>query len=236
MRFKSNDKFLLVGILYILMVLVGLFILALIWLPPGYTLAGHDSGLPLDAKEFLRTRLYAWDDRLGFGADNSVNFGSLTIHSFDFLISIIAGVPYSGNFMSPFFWLSLIFVCSLVFAYQLKELFGKPFVFILPLALTFNFYIFQSMFMLERAKFGVFSAMLILLAMYFRVQNKKMYVLPAALISSVVFSIFNSGGLFGITLFGGVILVLGLMFLSTWFAAIKENQYKDFKRIIYLPL
>ncbi|MBI2268242.1 MAG: hypothetical protein HYU80_02200 [Candidatus Blackburnbacteria bacterium] len=232
MWFKSKDRFLLIGILYVLVVLVALFILTLTWLPPGYTLAGHDSGLPLDAKEFLRTRLYAWDDRLGFGLDNSVNLGSLTIHFFDWLSAIIAGVPYSGNYISVFFWLSLIFVSAFFFAYQLKDIFGKTFIFILPPLATFNFYIFQSVFMLERGKFGVFSAMLILLTVYFRVQSRKMRVFSAALISSVVFSIFNGGGLFGITLFGGVVLVLGLMFLSSLFAAIKEDQYKDFKRII----
>ena len=118
-----------ISFLYILLVLVCLFLWSLIyWLPPGYTLAGHDSGLPLNAKQFLLSRLYSWDDRLGFGLDNSANFGSLTIHFFDWISSVLAGTPYAGNYFSLFFWLGLIFVSAFIFAYQLKEVFGKPFV------------------------------------------------------------------------------------------------------------
>ena len=205
---KLSNKFLFLCILYAVTLLIGLFILCLSWLPPGYALVGHDSGLPLDSKQFLQSRLFAWDDRLGFGVDNSANFGSLTIHFIDLLSSLIAGVPYAGNFISLFFWLGLIFVSGLIFAYQLKSTFGKPFVFILPILLTFNFYIFQSVFMLERAKFGIFSATLISLAVFFRMRERKLPALTAAIISALAFSIFNGGGWFGITLYGGVAIIL----------------------------
>ena len=84
MSFKIKNGFLFWVILYGFSCLAGLLILTYIWLPSGFSLAGHDSGLPLDAKQFLQTRLFAWDDRLGFGLDNSAYFGSLTIHFFDF--------------------------------------------------------------------------------------------------------------------------------------------------------
>ena len=189
MVFKIRNKFLFLSVLYAFFALLGLLLLSYLWLPPGYAIVGHDSGLPLDAKQFLLSRFYAWDGRLDFGLDNSVNFGSLTIHFFDWVSSMIAGVPYAGNYISVFFWLGLIFVSGFFFAYQLKDVFGKPFVFILPPLLVFNFYIFQSIFMLERAKYGVFSGLLIFLAVYFRLYNQKLGVLTAALISSLTFSI-----------------------------------------------
>lgn len=236
MQMKFGNKFLLSGVLYVIVALVLLLILAYRWIPPGYAVVGHDSGLPLDAQEFLKTRFYAWDGRLDFGLDNSVNFGSLTIHFFDYLASVAAGVPYAGNFVSVFFWLGLIFVSAYFFAYQLKDVFGKPFVFILPLFLTFNFYIFQSVFMLERAKFGVFSASLISLGIYFRMQNKKISLVKAALVSALVFTVFNGGGFFGITLFGGAILFLGSILLLQFARGLAKHDFKEFKEALLFML
>ena len=228
--FKLRNNFLFLGILYVLGCLVGLLILTYIWLPPGFTLAGHDSGLPLDAKQFLLTRLYAWDDRLGFGLDNSAYFGSLTIHFFDFLAAFIAGTPYGGNFLSVFFWLGLIFVSAFIFAYQLKDTLGKPFVFILPILLVFNFYIFQSVFMLERAKFGIFSATLISLAMFLRMQDRKLPIVASAIISALAFSIFNGGGWFGITLYGGVAIILMALILTSLIRGLADHNFDELKR------
>ncbi|OGY09552.1 MAG: hypothetical protein A2782_03340 [Candidatus Blackburnbacteria bacterium RIFCSPHIGHO2_01_FULL_43_15b] len=208
MRRKVSDNFYLLVVVYVVFLLVSLLFLSLRWLPPGYALAGHDSGLPLGAKQFLISRLYAWDDRLGFGGDNSANFGSITIHFFDWLSAIVAGTPYAGNYVSLFFWLSLIFLSSLFLAYQFKDSLGKPFIFIFPVLVSINFYIFQSIFMLERAKFGVFSATLISLAVYFRMHDKKLSVVLSALVSALAFFVFNGGGWFGITLYGGVTLIL----------------------------
>ena len=204
-----SNKFLTFACVYAFFALFCLLLLVRVyWLPPGFALAGHDSGLPLDAKQFLLSRLYAWDDRLGFGLDNSANFGSLTIHFFDWISSVIAGTPYAGNYVSLFFWLGLIFLSAFIFAYQLKSVCGKPFVFILPVFLTFNFYVFQSVFMLERAKFGIFSATLLSLAVFFRMQEKKFSVITSAVLTSFIFSVFNGGGWFGITLYGGVAVIL----------------------------
>jgi len=75
-----KDKFLLAVFVYAFFALLGILALSYYWLPPGFAIVGHDSGLPLDAKTFLQTRLYAWDDRIDFGLDNSVNFGSFTFH------------------------------------------------------------------------------------------------------------------------------------------------------------
>lgn len=229
-----QNKFLICVCLFALVSLVCLFLLSIIvWLPPSFTLAGHDSGLPLNTKQFLLSRLYAWDDRLGFGLDNSANFGSLTIHFFDWLSSVIAGTSYAGNFVSLSFWLGLIFLSALIFAYQLKSIFGKPFVFILPFLVTFNFYIFQSVFMLERAKFGVFSATLISLAVFIRMQDRKLSVVTASVLSALIFSIFNGGGWFGITLYGGVVVILMVLILISLLKGLANSNFTDFKRISF---
>lgn len=236
-RLLSKINFLTVVFSYAIIALSGLFLLSIaVWLPPGFTLAGHDSGLPLNAKRFILSRLYAWDDRLGFGLDNSANFGSLTIHFFDFVLSIIGGTPYAGNYVSLFFWLGLIFLSALIFAYQLKNVCGRPFVFILPIFLTFNFYIFQSVFMLERAKFGIFSATLLALAVFFRMRDGRFSVITAAVITSLVFSIFNGGGWFGITLYGGVAIILTVLVLTDLISGFLKGNFYKFKRTLLLVL
>src|SRR3989344_5859568 len=238
MKSILQNKFLLLAIVYLIVVLVGLFATAVfLWLPPGFSIAGHDSGLPLNAKNFLLTRLLAWDDRLGFGLDNSANFGSLTIHFFDWFFAFLAGTPYAGNYLSLFFWLGLIFVSAFIFAYQLKNILGKPFVFILPVFLTFNFYIFQSVFMLERAKFGIFSATLLLLAIYFRMLDRKISVLASSIISSFIFSVFNGGGWFGITLYGGVAVILISLILYDLIQGIVNRNLDKLRRtLIFIVL
>ncbi len=234
----SKDKFLSLVVVYALLALFGILAIAYHWLPPGFAIVGHDSGLPLDAKLFLETRTYAWDDRLNFGLDNSVNFGSLTIHFFDWASSVASQVPYGGSFVSPFFWLGLIFVSGLILAYQFKEIFGRPFVFILPFLVTFNFYIFQSVFMLERGKFGAFSATLIMLAILLRVLGNKLGVITGAIISALVLSIFNGGGLFGITLYGGILLIVMLLLVSSFVKGAKGGgHFTEFKKTLsYLTL
>lgn len=238
MNLKFKNRFLAFSLFYLFLVLLILLLWsAIVWLPRGFALAGHDSGLPLDAKQFLLSRFYAWDDRLGFGLDNSANFGSLTIHFLDWVSATLAGTPYSGNFISLFFWLGLIFFSAFIFAYQLKNICGRLFVFILPIFLTINFYIFQSVFMLERAKFGIFSATLISLGLFFRMLDGKMSLTTSVVLSAVVFSIFNGGGWFGITLYGGAAIILISLILTSLFKGLSKKNFSEFKRVlIYIVL
>src|SRR3989344_6052703 len=176
---------------YVLLSLVGLIFLSITFLPPGFTLAGHDSGLPLGAEAFLQSRLYTWDDRIGFGQDNSHLVGSLTLHGIDSLSALVAATPDSGNWFNLFFWLSVIYFASFIFAYQFKELFGKYFPFLFPVFITFNFYLFQSIFILERAKYSVLVGMLLFLTIVFKLLDKKIALVKASIFSAFVFFLFN---------------------------------------------
>ncbi len=127
---------------YLFIALVGIWLLAKFWVPAGYAIAGHDSGLALNTGSFLKTRFFAWDDRINFGMDNSPHFGSVILHSIDYLLSVLAGVSYAGNQLAVFFWLGAIFTFAFIFSYSLKDRLGKYFTFLFPVFLTFNFFIF----------------------------------------------------------------------------------------------
>src|SRR3990167_4193903 len=96
--------------LYLIIALIGIWFLTKLWIPEGYVIAGHDSGLAINSREFLKTRFFAWDDRIGLGSDNSPHFGSIIMHFFDYIISVVAGVPYAGSQLAAFLWVSGIFI------------------------------------------------------------------------------------------------------------------------------
>lgn len=219
-------------LLYLILSFIGLWFYSNYLLPRDYFIAGHDSGLSLDSKAFLETRLYAWDERVNFGWDNSLLFGSLTIHGFDFLFSLLSGISYAGNHLNLFFWISLIFISALFFAYQLKSRLGSVFVFIFPVLILFNFYVFQSIFILERAKYSLISASLIFLAFIVRLldeqnphKGKKISLIATSALSALVFTIFNGGSWLALPLFGGLLIIIIVLLL---FLLIQDFKLKNF--------
>src|SRR3990167_5673801 len=97
-------KFTKSAILFLGTSLLAIWLLTKQWLPEGYMVAGHDSGLAINTKEFLQSRFFAWDPQ-GFGRDNSTHFGSIILHSWDYLLAKVAGADYAGNQLAFFFWI-----------------------------------------------------------------------------------------------------------------------------------
>lgn len=224
------DKELVIYLLFVALALVGIWFLTKMWIPSGYAVAGHDSGLAVNALDFFKSRLYAWDPQ-GFGIDNSGYFGSLIMHFVDFASSKIAGVSYAGNQINMFFWISAIFTAAAIFAKSLKDRMGTYFAFLFPVFITFNFYILQSIFIIERAKYSILVAALLFLAISIKMRDEKLSVLKAGILTSFVFLFFNSGSWLGSPLYGGV-LVLGFSILI--YEIIFAFKDKNTKNIIKL--
>jgi hypothetical protein len=195
---------------YILISLAGVWFLTRLWVPGGYAIAGHDSGLAINAKEFLTTRFYAWFPQ-GFGQDNTPHFGSIILHGIDYLLSRLAGVSYAGNQLVVFFWLSAIFISAYVFATSLKEKLGKIFPLIFPYLITFNFFILQSIFVVERAKYSILIASLLVLSIIINLLERRVSVILASLLSSLILFVFNVGSWLGAPLYGTLLVI----FLTT---------------------
>lgn len=231
------NRELLTYLLFVALALIGIWLLTKSWIPPGYAIAGHDSGLALNAGDFLKTRFFAWDDRIDFGSDNSPHFGSIIMHSFDYIISLLAKVPYAGSQLAVFFWISGIFIFSFIFSFSLKERFGKYFVLLFPIFLTFNFFIFQSIFILERAKYELIFSSLFFLTLAFKIFfNEKSNILKYSIIFSLMIAIFNGGGWFGLPLYGGLFVIAITVLLFFLLQSIKEKQYTKFKQILIFYL
>lgn len=228
---KSLKSFFGISVLYLVISLLLLFAFTKYLLPEGFIIAGHDSGLALDSRQFLETRLYAWDERINFGEDNSLLFGSLTLHAIDYLFSLLSGTGYAGNQLNLFFWLSVMFLAAFMFGYQLRSRLSNIFVFLFPVMMVFNFYIFQSLFILERAKYSLVAGSLIFLALLIRLFDKKISLTGAAILSSLVFTVFNGGSWLGLPLFGGLIIII---FSLLVFFLIDDYKMRDFRRSLKL--
>lgn len=220
-------SFLGLPLLYLVIAILLLFAFTRYLLPEGFIIAGHDSGLALDSKAFLETRFYAWDERINFGEDNSLLFGSLTLHAIDYLFSFLSATGYAGNQLNLFFWLSAMFLAAFIFGYQLKGRLGNIFVFIFPVMVVFNFYIFQSLFILERAKYSLVAGSLLFLALSIRLFDEKISLINAAILSALVFTVFNGGSWLGLPLFGGL-LIMVLSLLA--FFLIDDFKIRNFRK------
>src|SRR3989344_4077971 len=232
----NKNLFLVAALIYIPILLIILWFITRYWLPPDFALVGHDSGLALDSKEFLQTRFYAWDQQ-GFGQDNSAHFGSITLHSIDYFSSIIAGVPYAGNFVSIFFWLSTLIITSFVFASSLRSKLGNIMPFIFPIFITFNFFIFQSIFILERAKYSILAGLLLFLAIIIKFLDNKLSIFLAAILSSLVLFIFNTGSWLGSPLYGSVAVSVITLLLFTFLEGSRTKNFTKLRRLIlFFPL
>lgn len=222
--------------IYLAVGLVGIWFLTRFWLPEGFIVAGHDSGLALDARQFLATRFFAWDQQ-GFGQNNSMHFGSLILHSIDYLLSLFAGVPYAGNQLTFFFWLALIFLAAFIFSYKLKERLGRFFPFIFPPMITFNFFILQSVFMLERAKYSILIASLLILSVIFILRERKISLVLGVVLSSLILFVFNSGTWLGLPLYGSLIVIILTLVLFELIVGVRNRNSKNFGRLlVYLIL
>ena len=229
----NNLKLFFLYLSYLVICLLLLWVMSGIWLPAGYTIVGHDSGLAVDANEFLKSRFYAWDSHQNFGGDNSQHFGSITIHTIDYLLSELAGVPFAGNRVSLFFWLALLFVSGFIFSYSLKDKLGKLLPILFPIFITFNFYIFQSVFILERAKFGLFAALLLLLTISFKVLEKTLSPILGAILVSIIFFLFNGGSWLGLPLYGGIGVSLMVLILYITLIGFKDRNLGSYKNFLY---
>lgn len=229
---KLFKSFLGTSLFYLVTSLTLLFIFSKYLLPDGFIIAGHDSGLALDSKAFLETRLYAWDERVNFGEDNSLLFGSLTLHTGDYLLSLLSGTGYAGNQLNLFFWLSAMFLAAFVFGYQLRSRLGNIFVFIFPVMVVFNFYIFQSLFILERAKYSLVTGSLLFLALLIRLFDGKITLINAAILSALVFTVFNGGSWLGLPLFGGLLIIVLSVFTSFLIDDFKIRNFRKTGRFL----
>ena len=215
--------------------IIAIFFLSRFLLPPGSYIVGHDSGLALNSKDFLQSRLYAWSIQ-GFGQDNSPHFGSIMIHFVDFFTSKLSGVSFAGNYLNLFFWLSMIFASAYVFSNSIKKSLGKYFPVFSSTFITINFFIIQSLFILERAKYSILVANLLLLTVLFKLNDKLIGYKKAFLYITLILFIFNCGSWLGIPLYGSMFVLVSVFSIFKIVTYLVGKNFSDLWRFVVFLL
>ncbi|MDO8657990.1 MAG: hypothetical protein Q7K55_04570, partial [Candidatus Levybacteria bacterium] len=211
------------------------FLLALVpllWFSGNQILIGYDNIYPLNPIEFLKDRLFSWTIIQGFGRDQSGVQGSLLIHFLDSIPTLLGLSIQTGQKIIFSFWFFLILASSFILALRLERFaFVKApyFKYIFPILVAFNLYILQAWWIAERTKFSVIIASLLLMSILLPLIKKsftKLSVLKDSFLCALILSVFNGGGWEGISLYGGLFVILGSIYFLFIFQAISLRQGK----------
>lgn len=191
-------------------------LIPLLWYQPGSLLLGHDAGWSLDPIGRFLDRLSTWT-RAGFGYDQSLDVGTLTIYSLQAFLSFTGLSIFWVQKITFIFW---FFVMGSSMYYLSRSLYqGKNSRLVALLASTFyvlNHYTLQAWTVAELSKFSAMTIFPLVLAFLWQVIDKRMTLKKGAFLTGLFFFIFNGGGGSGIPLYGGMIISLVLLFLYKW--------------------
>jgi len=146
----------------------------LLWLRHGEVILGHDSGYRLDPFGYLQTLWYSWDHSSGFGVDVTGSKGFLIAQLPEALLVRLTHSLSLGQTLSFVFWFFIIgismYVCVRAFfpdrKYWIMRLLSS-------VGYMYNLFLLQGWFITERAKFSLFAALPILVAVSWNTFSKR---------------------------------------------------------------
>lgn len=207
----------------------------LLWFRGDSLMVGHDNTYPLDHAEFYKTRLSTWTDN-SFGYDQSLIMGTISIHLHDVILPFLGVSPQASQKIVYVVWFFLIGLSAYVLAFFIDRK-NTVFKLVAVSMYQFNFFILQGWWIGEKSKFSVYIALPILLTVFLAVYNKRLSIIKGIVLNSLVLFVFNGGGIFGLPLFGGVLIVL-LSFASVYsiYALKVEKDAMAFFRLILVSI
>ncbi|MBI5449430.1 DMT family transporter [Candidatus Gottesmanbacteria bacterium] len=219
--------------IFLAVALFAVAFLPLTWIRGGEILLGYDNVFPVQAKAFLFDRLFSWSEIQNFGMDQSGIQGSLIIHAIDALPQLL-GVPVVlGQRFVLIFWFISIIGAAYVFAIKLEasKLIRVPyFRYFFPLLYTVNFYTLQAWWIAERTKFSLLVATPLILSILLPWLNESFSlrrVILTALAASGILTFFNGGGWMGLSLYGGLLVALGIFYVLNVYILLAQRKYRD---------
>ena len=213
--------------------LIFIFILSLtplLWFRGGAIMVGHDNVFPLNPIFFLQGRLSAWIEQ-GFGQSQSLIMGTIPIHFIDFLPYWFGLSLQTTQKFVYIFWFFSMGVSAYVLASVLNKE-SRIFKLTATVFYTYNFFILQAWWVAERTKFSAYIAFPLILAIYFKVKRQEIGVFKAAILNSIILFFFNGGGLYGIPLFGGFFVCLGVFILFYGVLSVARKEFLVLKKIL----
>lgn len=176
----------------------------LLWFREGTVIVGHDNVFGLDPTGFLKGRLSTWIEH-GFGRSQDLIMGTIPVHIIDAIPALLGFPLETTQKIVYIFWFFMMGVAAYVLASTINPQ-SRIFKLTAVVLYQFNFFILQGWFMGERTKFSAYVAFALILAIFLKVYYRKLGVLRASIYNSLIFLVFNGGGIFGLPLFGGFIV------------------------------
>ncbi len=213
-----------------LLIIFLLSLVPLLWFKPGTILVGHDNTYPLAPKPFLANRLTTWTENF-FGHDQSLILGTIPIHLIDAIPSFFGASLQTGQKMVYVFWFFLIGVSAYILAWVLRPR-SSLFHLTAVMLYQFNYFILQGWWIGEKSKFSAYIALPLVLSVFFLVTRKSMRVFTGAILTSLILFVFNGGGLYGVPLYGGAFVAVGILIIFKFFDYLFSKKYNDARRLV----
>ncbi len=207
----------------------------LLWFRPGEIMVGHDNIFPLDPQSFLEGRLYTWSQNKALGQNQSLIMGSIPIHFIDALPSLLGFSLQTTQKIVYVFWFFLIGLSVYILASLINEK-SRFFKLFVTVFYQFNFFILQGWWIGERTKFSAYIALPLVLSVFLLVYQRKISILKAAILNSLILFFFNAGGLFGIPLYGGLFVSVGLFIVFFFLMSFLQKEYSLAKNLILVAV
>ena len=225
---KKTEKIILTILLFLLS------FVPFLWLSKGQLILGYDAVFPVNPTGFLLDRIYSWTSVQGFTMDQSGIQGSLIIHFID-------SIPYFLGFSAEYaqkivfsFWFFAILFSSYIFISRIEKygfIKSTYLKYLFPVFYTFNFYLLQGWWAIERTKFSLVVAVPLIFSIILPMIKEKMSVrkvLTYSAFCSLILTIFNGGGWVGLPLYAGLFVMLGCFYIFFTFIFLITHRVKDF--------
>lgn len=209
------------------------------WFPGKTILLGYDNVYPLAPISFLYDRMYSWSWVIGFGSDQSGIQGSLIIHAIDAIPQFLGFSYQESQKIVYCFWFFLILFSAYILLRVLEKnnFISSPYVkYFFPVLYAINFYTLQAWWIVERTKFSLLVATPLILSVVIPMMKKELnlkQVVFNSVLCCLVLFVFNGGGWLGISLFGGLLVLLFSFYIFSIFSYLHSKKYKQ---IIFLHI
>lgn len=202
----------------------------LLWFKTGTILVGHDNTYPLEPRIFLSNRLSTWTENF-FGHDQSFILGTIPIHFIDAIPSLLGFSLQDGQKIVYVFWFFLIGLSAYILGWTLRPQ-SSLFRLTAVILYQFNYFILQGWWIGEKSKFSAYIALPLLLSIVFLVSRRRISTLIGAITASLILFVFNGGGLYGIPLFGGAFVAIGMLVLFKSLAYMLARDFRSLCRLM----
>ncbi len=222
------------GIIFLFLLSV---IVSIVWYGPGFDrmIISNDTGYPLNPPAFFQNRFFAWNNASNFGASQTEWFGTIAYHGTEaFLTSVTKSLVF-GQQIYVIMWFFLPMLSIYILVKKLPAFRDKPYMGLFAALLyQFNFFQLQGWIIIWRARFSIYIATPLIFLLFVDYLEGRRRLLPAAILSSLLLSIFNAGG--SPPAYGSVILLIFVIMVFYLLLNLRNSFFTYLKRGAYFFL